>query len=180
MSKYHQEVNALLLKIKDGEKSKINDLVDNTHNHLKYVALYYLFSKKDVDDVVSETYYRVVKYIANFNESKDGYNWLCRIVQNVATDINKENCHYVSQDKFPIDDLYYFDETDDILARDALYQYVKTLPKIDRQIFYYRYYLDLPFDAIAKKLNRAKSFVHSRDRILYKKITEKFQQVEKF
>ncbi len=180
MSKYSQQVNTLLIQIKDGDKSKMSELFDLTRNHLRHVALHYLVNKKDCDDAVSETYFRVVKYIATFDARKDGYNWICRIVQNVAMDMNKEHVNYVSHEDSLIDDFSYPDEIDGMLTRDALYQYVKTLSQVDRQIIYYRYYLDLPYDAIAKKLNRAKSFVHSRSKILSEKIMENFEKSEKF
>lgn len=178
MSQYHHQVNFLLRKIKDGDKSKMSDLYDLTHNHLKHVALHHLENKTDFEDVLEEAYYRVLKYIASFNSLKDGYNWICRIVQNVTADINKKNKNYVVCENLPIDDFQYPEDIDAILTMDALYQYVKTLPQIDRQIFYYRYYLDLPFDEIAKKLDRAKSFVHSRNKILSEKIMENLEKFE--
>ena len=89
-----RKLNKLLLEIKCGDKSKIDDIFDLTFNHLKFVALHYLFNKREFKDALCEAYYRTLKYINSFNILKDGYNWLCRIVQNVANDMNKQSNKY--------------------------------------------------------------------------------------
>ena len=59
-----------------------------TANHLRNVAVFYLDDKSLADDVVSESFVRVIVYIDSANEDRDGYNWLCKIVQNVALSKN--------------------------------------------------------------------------------------------
>lgn len=175
MSNYRRQINTLLLKIKNGDKSKLDDIFDLTFNHLKFVALHYLFVKRDFEDALSEAYLRMLKYIQSFNIFKDGYNWLCKIVQNVAYDMNKENCQYVSEADVLIDDFSYTDEIDKMLEKDALYCYVKNFSKIDRQIIYYRFYMNLTFAEIANKLSRTKSFIYNRIKILSEKILKNFE-----
>lgn len=176
MSNYRHQVNTLLFKIKCGDKSKIDDVYLITFNHLKFVALHYLYNKRDFEDALSETYYRALKYIKNFNIFKDGYNWLCRIVQNVAYDMNNVNGHYVLESNLLVDDFNFSNEIDRMLDKDALYRYIKTFPKIDRQIIYYRFYVNLSYSEIAQKLNRAKSYVYNRVKILSEKILKNFEK----
>ena len=175
MSNYRHQVNTLLFKIKCGDKSKIDDVFELTFNHLKFVALHYLFNKRDFEDALSETYYRALKYIRSFNIFKDGYNWLCRIVQNVAYDFNNKNGRVVLESDLTIDDFSFTEEIDRMLNKDALYRYIKTLPQTDRQIIYYRFYMGFPYSAIAEKLNRAKSFVYNRVKILAEKVLKNFE-----
>ncbi len=175
MSKYHHQVNTLLLQIKNGDQSKLTDLHNLTYNHLKYVALHYIFNKNNFEDVLNEAYYRTLKYIKSFSIFKDGYNWLCRIIQNVAMDMNRENSQYVLCEDVLIDDFNFEEEIDRRLKKDALYRYVKTLPQIDRKIIYYKYYLDWTYDRISKKINRSKSFVYSRIKIIEKNFPKNFE-----
>ena len=169
-----RKLNKLLLEIKCGDKSKIDDIFDLTFNHLKFVALHYLFNKREFKDALCEAYYRTRKYINSFNILKDGYNWLCRIVQNVANDMNKQSNKYVFQPEIYIDDFSYDKEVDIMLIKDELYRHIKTLPKLDRQLIYYRFYMDMTYKDIAQKLNRTKSFVYSRIRKIRKKILKNF------
>ncbi len=175
MFKYRHRLNKLLLKIKCGDKAKVDDVYELTFNHLKFIALHYLFKKSDFEDALCEAYYRMLKYIHSFNILKDGYNWLCRIVQNVANDMNKQNDNYVFQSEVNVDDFSFDEEVDNMLIKDELYQHIKTLPKLDRQLIFYRFYMGWPFDEIAQKFNRAKSFVYNRIKIICAKIQKNIE-----
>lgn len=173
MKDYRRRLNELLLKVKNGDTHQMESVYNLTYNHLKFVALHYVYHKRDYEDALSETYFRALKYIQSFNIFKDGYGWLCRIVKNVAFDINREYKHYVLYDDYT-DDFTFSDEIDALLQKDEMYQYVKTLPKLERQLVYYRFYLDLTYDKIAKKINRSKAYVYDHLEKLTEKIIKKF------
>ena len=124
MSKYRHRINALLLEIKNGDISKVAELYEETYNHLIVIALINLNNKNDSEDVLHETYCRVIEYIHSFNALKDGYNWLCRIVQNVARDFNKRAGKYVLFDELPFDFSSGFDESAKILDKNVLLKLV--------------------------------------------------------
>lgn len=175
MFKYRHRLNKLLLKIKCGDKAKAADVYDLTFNHLKYIALHYLFKKSDFEDALCEAYCRMLKYIHSFNILKDGYNWLCRIVQNVANDMNKQNDKYVFQSEVNVDDFSFDEEVDNMLIKDELYRHIKTLPELDRQLLFYRFNMGWTFDEIAQKFNRTKSYVYNRINTIRKKILKNFE-----
>ena len=172
MSRNRRQVNGLLLNIKNDDKSSMTELINITYNHLQYIALHYLFDKRYFADVLNEEYYRAFTYINGFNVFKNGYNWLCKIVKNVAIDFNKENSRYVLYENIELDVFNFDDEVDKMLQKDTFYQTVKTFSKLDRLIVYYRLILDLSYNQIAKQLGRAKSFVHNRMKIIIKSITD--------
>ena len=95
-------------------------------------------------------------------------------MQNVANDMNKQSNKYVFQPEIYIDDFSYDKEVDIMLIKDELYRHIKTLPKLDRQLIYYRFYMDMTYKDIAQKLNRTKSFVYSRIRMICEKILKNF------
>ena len=90
MSRSRREINALLTAIKKGNKLKQQELHDKTVNKLKVVALTYAEDKNDWEDIVNESYFKAIKYIHTFKEYMDGYNWLCKIVENVARNFNAQ------------------------------------------------------------------------------------------
>ena len=88
MSKYVKEVNECLLKIQQGDQAQFEELYKMTANHLRSTAAMYLSNKDFVDDVLSEAYKKVYTYNESFDYEQDGFNWLCKIVQNVALSKN--------------------------------------------------------------------------------------------
>ena len=95
MSKIGAEVNRILREIKLKKQDAFEHLIAITYNHLKVVAFNYLKDKNDVEDVVNETYLRVNSYIDSADLEKDGYNWICKIVQNLCYDFKSKRgvCH---------------------------------------------------------------------------------------
>ncbi len=178
MSKIQKEVNVLLSQIKAGDITKMEELYNLTYNHLKPVVMHYLFSSANCEDAISETYYRVIKYVKNFDETKDGYNWICRIAQNAANNTNREESTYVAFEEIQ-EEVNVPDEIDRMLLKNTFIQYLKKLPVTDRAIIYYRYYKDMTYQEIADKLNRAKSFVHNRLQILSRLIYQKYKKENK-
>ena len=81
MSQLGEKVNKLLRRIKDGDKESFQQLHKLTYNHLTVVAMNYLYSSENLKDVLNESYFRVFRYIDSYDTKKDGYNWMCKIVQ---------------------------------------------------------------------------------------------------
>ena len=90
MSILRNEVNKILKGIKEGDVSKQQELIESTCNFLKVISYKYLYNKDDVEDVVMEAYMKVYRSIDSCDLSLDGYNWICKIVENTAYDFNAE------------------------------------------------------------------------------------------
>jgi len=172
MSKFSKEVNECLLKIQQGNKEQIEQLIDITAVHLKSVARLYLTNKDFDEDVLSNTYINVLLYIDSFDPKQDGYNWLCKIVQNFAITKNEtENKIAATETEFLKDretvynDLY---DVDFFLA-------IKGLSKTDRTIAYLRFYLDQPQQVIGDYLHISKPAVCKRLKKICKIIEENYK-----
>lgn len=98
MSYLGAKVKKLLTQIKKGKRDAFKELFDLTYVPLCSVAKTYLKDKSLIEDVVSEAFIRVYKYINSYDEAKDGYNWLCAIVQNKAMDLNAKPCAIAAAD----------------------------------------------------------------------------------
>lgn len=175
MSSLGQKVNYIIAKIKRGDKLAYNSLYDLTYQHLKIVAYNYLFDKTKLDDVLNESYFRVFKYIKTCNRKKDGYNWMCKIVQNVAYDFNKQYSVYISIDKLECD-RFFTDMDEKLIETNMLMSEIRNFSNTDQKILLLRFWWDLPIRDIADKLCMKKSTVHNRIKVLLKILFNKLKE----
>lgn len=94
MSYFGGVTTKLLTRIKESSgpvrKELIEKLFAKTANHLKIIAARYLIDKSLIEDAVVEAFARIQIYIDKFDPNRDGYNWLCKIVENEARNLNKK------------------------------------------------------------------------------------------
>lgn len=103
MSYLGEDINKYLIAFKDGDKSQFDSFFHKYHDRFLSWAVYYLVNKDNREDVISETYFRICKYIHSFNPEEDGYDWILKIIQNIARDFNKKEIRYKTVD---IDSIY--------------------------------------------------------------------------
>lgn len=169
MSRLGKDVNKILQGIKDGDEKCKKLLFDTTYNHLEIVARRYVHNQDDVEDVLQNVYFRVFNYIDSWDHSKDGYNWMCRIVQNEAYRLNEKNPVHLPLEDFARNPAAK-DITDEISAKDELDKYLSVYSGLDQELVRMKYGEDYSYSEIAKKLNLKKSTVHRRVSIIVKEI----------
>ena len=179
MSILRKDVNQVLIKIKKGDEESKNVLFEMTYNHLKSIAYPYVRNKADVEDVLIEAYLRIFQYVATFDPNKDGYNWMCKIVQNVARDWDKSFFKGVSledvEQNVPIIEM---EET--IAMQDEVQRLLQPYSERDRKMMYLRFWENRTIEEIAKSLGMGKSNVHKRiSKILEEILQKEKNQVEK-
>ena len=156
-----QKYTELLRQIKGGDRASFQQLHDATYNHLTVVALNYLYSADDICDVLNEAYFRVFRYIDAYDGKGDGYNWICRIVQNVAYGHNKK--HDVDADINRVEAHRLFYEVDDnIIDNASLFQAIKALNGEMQELIYLKFWEDLTFAEIASRKGMKKSTAHKK------------------
>lgn len=161
MSLLKDKVNRKLYWLKCGQVDALQELYNITYDHLKLVALSYLSAPSDLEDVLSEAYIKVYKYCASTDIVKDGYNWMCKIVQNLAYDYNRNRRITVPFESTEKDSLSY--EIDDVILQNSdLLQAIKTLPASNQELIYLRFWEDLTFDDIAIRTHQKKSTVYKK------------------
>ncbi len=172
MSILRGEVNRILKKIKQGDECSKNVLFEKTYNHLKSVAYPYVRNKNDVEDVLVEAYLRIFHYIHHFDYTKDGYNWMCKIVQNTAYDFNKRYAPDV-----PLEDVkeehisLNFEEN--LEMQDEVQYVLKDYSDRDKEMVRLRFWEDMTIEEIAEALHMSKSNVHKRISKISKEILQK-------
>lgn len=172
MSQLGEKVNKLLRKIKNGDIDSFRQLHKLTYNHLTVVAVNYLYCSENLQDVLNESYFRVFRYIDSYDNNKDGYNWMCKIVQNVAYNYNKKFNVSVEINKIETHKLFY-ELDDNIIDNASLLQAIKSLGGEEQELIYLKFWEDLSFSEIAAQKGMKKPTV-------YKKIITALKTIEKF
>ena len=169
MSTLRGETNRILADIQAGKEDSKEKLFELTYNHLKIIARIYAYDKNDMEDILQIAYLKVFKHIKSFDLSKDGYNWLCKIVQNVAYTLRRTTPTCVSLDDYS----HHADSSDVmnyILAKDEMYRYLENYSEKDRQLIHLRFYEGYCYSEIAEKMSMKKSNVHRRISKIVKEI----------
>ena len=109
MSYFGEDINQYLIAFKNGDKSQFYSFYDKYNDPFLSWAVYYLVNKDNREDVISESYLRICRYIHSFNKEEDGYDWIIKIIQNVARTQNKKDLRYKTVD---IDSIYIPDGCD--------------------------------------------------------------------
>ncbi len=173
MSKYQNEVNLIIRKIQRGDKSRQNELYALTFNKLKIIALRYAFDKNDYEDILMEAYIRIFRYIDTADTKQYGYNWMCKIVQNAAYDINKRNLPSISLDEISLTSVV-GDFRDRIEQRDEIVREICKLSDYEQRLFYLKFYECKSYSQIAEIVKSKKSTVHKQTTAILKKLDKKF------
>ncbi len=173
MSKYQNEVNLIIRAIQRGHKSKENTLYDLTFNKLKIIALRYAFDKNDYEDILMEAYIRIFKYIDTVDTKQDGYNWMCKIVQNAAYDINQGIMPFISLEEISLTKVV-GDFRERIESKDEVVKVICKLQEYEQRMIYLKFYEGLSYSEIAEKLKSKKSTIHKQISAILKKLNKKF------
>lgn len=173
MSLLKDKVNKILTELKRGKIEAIKELHAETYNHLKLVAFNYLADYTFIEDVLNDAYYRAYLYVNSVNTNYDGYNWLCKIVQNLCYQYNNNHGYVDYSGRLAQNKLFY--EIEDILLeKSQLYRAIGKLNLNDQQIIYLKFWEELSLAEIAKRQDMKKSTVNKRIKSILKNLQQEF------
>ncbi len=173
MSRYGKQVTELLRLARLGDEQSWKTLFFTTYDHLLGVARHYLLDKNESEDVVLETFERAYRYIHSADSQRDGYNWLCKIAQNVCAAHNKKT---LLQNSADLNNAAFISEYDvyDRIERNEIKDVLRSLEKQEKQIVYYRFWEDLSYGEIARKLGMKKTTVYDAEKRILSKLSKYF------
>ena len=169
MDKLVLKINKLIYRISKGDNHALDELFELTSRMLLTMARKYLFDKSYAEDLVSETYFKLVKNASKFNPAQNGLNWLYKIIHNEAVNYNRRdyslyNCELTDEASI-IDDCV-DDWLDKILIKDALNQ----LSAEERLVIYLRYWEGLNYQEVAKRINKPLTTTYDYTNKILKKL----------
>ena len=152
-------INKLIVRISKGDERALEQLFALTKEQLYLVAESYLFDKSKADDVISNTYMRVVRYSHAFSDTMNGYNWMYQMVKHLCYDTNKyDRAHNVEN----IDDKAIASaENMDTLVDKVLISNATSVLTIEEKNLIWQYYFEgYSLEEIARQQGKPKSSIH--------------------
>lgn len=142
------------------EKLDLNDLTTKYSDMIYHIALRYLNTKEDAEDIVQDVF---MKYIANVKKGKKFKTkehekcWLIRVTMNLCcNEINSAR----RRKNLPFDDILYCEL--DISYKNLLYNAVNKLSNKYKEAFILFYIEDMKISEISKVLKISESNVKKR------------------
>ncbi len=172
-----QKINQYLSDIKNGDINSLNLLFEMVGNHLAVIAHVYLNDKNADWDIVGEAYRRVGNSIGTFDTSRSGYNWLYKIVKNVALSYNKSEARHRTVN---IDKMASVIKTESFTEiSDGWIDFCTIFDRLDdesKKLFEMKFLQDMPQKAIAHKLKITESAVSQRVSKLLQNLEEQLKK----
>lgn len=168
MDKLVVKINKLILRISRGDEDAISELFSLTRRILYFMAQKYLYDKSYADDLLSETYYKIVKYSGSFDKTKNGLNWIFKILHNEAININKKN-GFACECELD-ENKSYIGFIDDLLDKILVHAALEKLSDEEKYIIYLRYWEGLDFQSISNRINKPLSTTFDRIKKIHKKL----------
>ena len=176
MSQYAKQVNQYLLALKRGcDDGQFEKPYDVTAGHLLIIARMYSANKSLAEDVVIESFIRLRQYIDSFDSSQDGYNWMCKIVQNVAYTTNSNERRIALAEQRYVGELKIDKNTIDLSHLDYWFD-TYGLEEVEKEILYRRFCLDETVENIARAFGVSKPAISMRIKNICKKIKKKMEK----
>lgn len=113
------------------------------------------------EDVVQESFLKIVKNIDRYKKGTNAYSWVCRIVRNTALNALKSSQNRPTED---IDEFFGLSDGADLEEKTTTRLLAEKLmnslsPPIVKQMIYMKYFLDMTVREIAKEIGKSKSYV---------------------
>lgn len=167
MSQFTNKVNYYLEKMKSSD-IYFEKLYNLCYEHLLVIAKLYLSDKSYAEDIVCDTFISVFNNIQSFDYNKNGYNWLCKIVQNKAFNFNLKSKKVEFSSEIEL--LGGEDFTDYINLKSDVAVVLKRLSERERQIIKLRFFEDKTYEEIAKIFSQSTTATHKQVRKILKKV----------
>lgn len=168
MDKFISAINKLIVKVSKGDEKALGELYETTSRMLLFMAKKYLYDKSCAEDLVSEVYYKIVKYSANFDDTKNGLNWIYKIVHNEAINFNAEN---IRRGECGLnEDVSGEDCTEEFLEKILVKEAVEKLAEEEKYIVYLRFWEGLELKEIAKRIDKPLTTTHDYLKRILKKL----------
>jgi len=160
---------ALILKVKNGDKRALGKLVERHKKAAYQMALGLVGNRDDAFDISQEAFLRVYRSADTFDEARPFLPWFYTIITNLARTWLKRRS--VNQKRsVDVDDVPFLLVSDDnpeqnLMQREtilSLQKALRELPFADREIINLQHFRNMSYDEIAAFLNIPRGTVMSR------------------
>lgn len=167
--------NSLIQKCCDGDRAAYHQLYDYTAGELLAIAMRYMKSKQEAEDVLQEAYIKIFKNLASFNRQASVKTWMTRIVINTALNSLRKDHEKYSWDLSLVEDVEFEPLPLDNFEYNDLLGFIQQLPSGCRSVFNLYAVEGYSHKEIAEMLSisegTSKSQYHRAKQLLQDKIT---------
>lgn len=158
-----------------GFKWMVGKYKEKLYWHIRRMVL----NHEDADDVLQNTFIKVVRHIEKFNQKSTLYTWLYRIASNESLNfLNSRNRQKTdeleSYHENRVSGETYFDESEAINQMNIA---VKGLPEKQKLVFNLRYYEEMPYKQIAEITDTSEGALKASYHHAIKKIEEHIKSI---
>lgn len=160
----YEKVEEGLTLIKEGDDRGVDILFIAMSKAMLIVAKGIVKDSFLAEDIVQESFIKVVNNISKYKKGSNGYAWVIQIVRNTAlnslnTKNKLENTEF-SYDEFDVlssDSSSFNEKTQNMIVVEEIMNSLH--PPIIKEMIYMKYFLDMNVRDIAKELHKSKSYV---------------------
>lgn len=174
MGDFAKDVNECLRVMQQGDRAAFDMLYVMTYNHMRYIVNRYLSNKSFLEDVISDTYAKVMNYAYAVDVSRDGYNWMCKIAQNMAISCNERERRIAKAERMYVADRKLL-QTEEVFNEAEFFICMSKLSEFDSKLITMRFYLGMTFEEIGDRLGVSKVAVFQRIRKICQFIGKNFK-----
>ena len=157
--KIREKIEYALELIRQGREDGVELLYGAMGRTMLFVANGVLRDTALAEDIVQESFIRIVQGIKSYRSGTNGYAWVCRIVRNTAINYVRSvgGRRWQSLDEFDRAAECSFEEkSHSVLLAEQL---MRGLSPERREMIYMKYFLDMTVREIAKEIGKSKSYI---------------------
>ncbi|MEN8251504.1 MAG: RNA polymerase sigma factor [Bacteroidota bacterium] len=125
----------LIQRCCDGDRTAYRELYDYTAGELLAIAIRYMRSKQEAEDVLQEAYIKIFKNLASFNRQASVKTWMIRIVINTSLNTLRKDQHVSSWDLSIVEDKEFNELPLDQFEYSELLGFIHQLPVGCKSVF---------------------------------------------
>lgn len=171
-----RKINRCIRKIALGRMDALEELFLLTKKPLFVVARSYLWDRSKAEDVLSDSYCKVVQGAASFDAKRNGYNWLYEIVKNTA--LNQNAADRLREQPLPDEAAPAADAVDELLDRLLAEEALAQIPAEERVLIFRYFFEGRTIREIAAEMHLSKSTVHERLQKILKTMKSALEEPE--
>lgn len=169
MNLKERKINRLLRRLKRSDDAALSELFAEVSGILLRIANGYLSNRGAAEDIVAETFRRVIQRAADFDDDKSGLNWLITITKNLSLSYLRDNKKLKpleeANEEADLNAFYLTIETrEDVLAA------VDRLSEDEKQLVYLKFWEGYSNTELAERLGVSNSTITRRLEKIYEKL----------
>ena len=179
-----EKIGKLIEQIKHGDKEAFEELYKLTSPKVYFVALKIVCNEQDAEDILQETYIKVLEKIDEIDPSQSFMGWLYRVVSNKSKNhLKKKNavlfdaCEEEEFDDIP-DDRVDFNPEESLDRNEACREVMTAIDELSdekRICIIMKYFGEMTVNEIAESLEVPESTVRNRVFVAKKELKGKFE-----